>query len=111
SHEAKPLASVNVPAQRFPPGLIFQIPADGVLEAAIKFHARSPAELTACFGCINSVPPVMARAIGNKGYKCFSRPRNRNDRIENAADPLGNLQIRVLGAATEIVFFAGTSAT
>jgi hypothetical protein len=111
THEAKPFASVDILAHRFPPGSIFQIPVDGVLKTALKLHARSPAELTLRFGCINSITPVMARAIGNEGDKRLSWAPNGNDSIENAADPLDDLEIRALGATTEIVSVTGISAT
>src|SRR5713226_9761472 len=49
----------------------------------------------------------MAGTIGDEGDERISRSRNRGNAIKDAADQLGDVQVRALGAASEIIAFSG----
>ena len=52
----------------------------------------------------------MAGAVGDEGDERISRSRNRSNAIQNAADQLGDVQVRALVAASEIIAFSGPAA-
>src|SRR5260370_30770178 len=92
------------------PVLVFQIPADGFMDAALKRLQRAPVQFALALARVHRVPPVVAGAgfderdqltVWNGGVV-------RAQFVEQTANRGDNVQVLFFAAPTDVVGFANT---
>jgi len=90
----------------FPPGLVIQIPVDGLLDAGLEGIGRLPAQLVNDPRRVDGVAAVVSGAILDVGnqitFGLFTRPRC----IQACTNQTDDIYIRPFVAAADIIGFA-----
>ena len=79
-----------------PPGLVVEVPLDGLLDAVGEFGLRQPAELGVDLGRVDGVAHVVPLAVGDKGDEGLRLS-------ERVADELDNIEVLHLVVAAYVV--------
>src|SRR6266571_5398848 len=100
--------AVTLSRYRFYPALVLQVPGDRQTKPGCEIVFGFPTKLTADFGRVNGVAPIMSRAIF---YERDQVPRIaaqfRTQFVDQIADSFYDAQIRPFVVPTDVVGLAG----
>src|SRR3981081_422449 len=104
--KSKALAAVNVAAKWFPPGAVFQVPANRVRQPAGKASFRLPAEFAMHFVGIDGVAPIVAGPIRYEFDEGPPPALGGDELVKGVADLLDHCGVRALPISPEVALFS-----
>ena len=92
--QAEALAVIGMLLDRLPPPGVVEVPADGLLHAAVERLGRAPAERALELGVVHRVAEIVARTVGDElDEVAIGAGLARAQAIEEIADAFHHLQV------------------
>src|SRR5580700_3341443 len=101
-HETEARLAVTGVANGFPPVLVIEIPAHGLLDSGLEIVPRAPAEFAFDLGGIDRIAAIVTGTVLHEGDEVAMPRAVMRIFVEQVADDVYDMQVRALVASADI---------